>query len=69
MKVKEDVVKAKDLYKEEHCFGEMYLYLAEELPKAIGKLSSEHRDPILWQVRSLISQQGRASSSVATVQL
>ena len=33
LKVKEDVVKAKDSYKEEDCFGEMYLYLAEELPK------------------------------------
>ena len=37
--------------KEEYCFDKMYLYLAEELPKAIEKSSTEHRDPILWQVR------------------
>ena len=55
-------MKAKDSNKVELCFGEMYLYLAEELPKAIGKLSSEHRDPILWQVCGIIDQQGGASS-------
>ena len=39
LKIKEDVVKAKDSNKEEHCYGKMYLHLAEELSKAIGKLS------------------------------
>ena len=55
MKVCTDLAITKDSKKKQPCFSKMYLYLTENMHKALEELPQEYRDPILWQVVSYIA--------------
>ena len=56
MKVCTDLIAiTKDSKKKQPCFSKMYLYLTENMHKALEELPQEYRDPILWQVVSYIA--------------